>query len=96
MTANQTRTFPVTQSPCAVPTTANAFSLNATGVPAGALGYLTLWPDGGGQPLASTLNSPDGTIVANAAIVPTGTTGVSAFVTNATDLVLDINGYFAP
>jgi hypothetical protein len=36
-------------------------------------------------------------IVANAALVPSGTDGgVSAFVTDQTHLVLDINGFFAP
>jgi hypothetical protein len=37
--------------------------------------------------------------VANAAIVPAGNIGgdpVSVYVTDATDLVIDINGYFAP
>ncbi len=71
--------------------------MNATVVPAGPLSYLTLWPSGAAQPFVSTLNSFAGLIVANAALVPSGTNGgVSAFVTNTTDLVLDINGYFAP
>jgi hypothetical protein len=35
--------------------------------------------------------------VANAAIVPAGTGGaINAFASNATQLILDINGYFAP
>jgi hypothetical protein len=39
----------------------------------------------------------DGSVVANAAIVPTGTNGaISVFVTNSTHAILDINGYFAP
>jgi hypothetical protein len=43
------------------------------------------------------LNSFDGSVVANAAIVPAGANGaIDVFVTDATDLVLDINGYFAP
>jgi hypothetical protein len=38
-----------------------------------------------------------GTITANAVIVPAGTNGrVDVFTTNDTDLVIDINGYFAP
>ena len=60
------------------------------------LGYLTVWPTGGSQPLVSTLNNLTGTIVANAAIVPAGTGGdISVYVTNNTQLVADINGYFA-
>lgn len=49
------------------------------------------------MPVVSTLNSFDGQVTANAAIVPAGAGGaVGAFVTNPTDLILDINGYFAP
>ena len=62
------------------------------------LAYLTIWPAGQSQPLVSTLNSLDGSIVANAAIVPAGALGgaVSVFVTDDTDVIIDINGYFAP
>jgi len=61
------------------------------------LSYLTAWPTGASQPLVSTLNSFDGAVVANAAIVPAGTNGaISLFVTNPTHVILDINGYFAP
>ena len=36
-------------------------------------------------------------MVANAAIIPAGTNGdVSVFTTNDTDVIIDINGYFAP
>jgi hypothetical protein len=97
MSAGQVRTFMVPASACGIPSTAQAYSLNATVVPAGVLGYLTLWPAGGAQPLVSTLNALDGTITSNAAIVPAGTSGsISAFVTDKTELILDINGYFAP
>ena len=44
-------------------------------VPAGLLGYLTVWPTGQTQPVASTLNSLDGRIKSNAAIVPAGEGG---------------------
>ena len=47
------------------------------------------------MPLVSTLNSLDGTVVANAALVPAGASGeVTAFTTNLSHLLLDINGYF--
>jgi sugar lactone lactonase YvrE len=95
MTAGSTRSFAIPQSACAIPSTAQAYSLNVTVVPDGALAYLTLWPAGQPQPLVSTLNSPGGIVVANAAIVPAGSGGaVSVFVANQTDVVLDINGYF--
>jgi hypothetical protein len=91
------RSFPVPSSSCGVPAGAAAYSLNMTVVPQGLLGYLTTWPTGQTQPVVSTLNSLDGTVLANAAIVPAGTNGaVSFFAANTTDLIVDINGYFAP
>ncbi len=43
------------------------------------------------------MNSPDGRVKANAAIVPAGAAGaISVFASNTTDVVLDINGYFRP
>jgi hypothetical protein len=69
--------------------------LNITVVPAGPLGYLTIWPSGSARPLVSTLNALDGSVVANAAIVPAGAGGaVDVFVTDRTDVIIDINGYF--
>ena len=76
---------------------ATVYSLNITVIPHGSLGYLTLWPTGQGQPTVSTLNSVDGRVKANAAITPAGSNGaVSVYVTNTTDVVIDIDGYFAP
>ncbi len=94
---NATRTFPILSSSCNVPAAAQAYSLNFTSVPQGTLGFLTTWPAGQAQPLVSTLNAPTGAVTANAAIVPAGTNGdISVFVTNNSNLVIDINGYFAP
>ncbi len=93
----ETRDFPVLSSACGLPPTATAYSMNVTVVPPAYLGYLAIWPTGQPQPNVSTLNSWNGTVVANAAIVPAGTNGsASVHVTNATDVVLDTNGYFAP
>ncbi|MGD0137115.1 MAG: SBBP repeat-containing protein, partial [Bryobacteraceae bacterium] len=92
-----TRNFPIQSSGCDVPATAQAYSLNITAVPHGALGYLTAWPTGSGVPIAATLNSPGGIVIANAAIVPAGTGGsISLYANDNTDVVIDINGYFAP
>ena len=52
----------VVGSACGIPTTAQGFVFNATVVPSGDLGYLTLWPDSEGQPVVSTLNAADGWI----------------------------------
>ena len=90
------RDFPILQSSCGIPSTAQAYSLNMTVVPPGPLAYLTTWPSGHAQPTVSTLNSFLGKVVANAAIVAPGSNGaISVFVSDPTDLIIDINGYFA-
>ncbi|HUI82758.1 MAG TPA: YncE family protein [Candidatus Binatia bacterium] len=82
---------------CNIPPSAVAYALNVTVVPQGPLGYLTIWPAAEIQPNVSTMNSLDGRIKAEGAIVPAGVNGaVSVFASNTTDVVLDINGYFAP
>src|ERR1022692_2852214 len=55
----------VLDSVCAPPSAAQAYVFNATVVPVGGLGYLTLWPDSENQPVVSTLNATDGAITSN-------------------------------
>ncbi len=93
--ASGTRTVPVPEGRCGVPASAQAYSVNATVVPQGPLAFLTLWPAGQPKPLVSTLNAPQGQVIANAAIVPSGAAGgINVFASNATDVILDLNGYF--
>ncbi len=101
LTGNVPRQFPMMTSGCfsslggVVPT---AYSLNLTVVPQGPLGYLTAWAGGDDQPNVSNLNSLAGTVAANAAIVPAGDGAdgaVKVYALNNTDLVIDVNGYFA-
>ncbi len=94
---NQERDFPILNATtCNIPSAAAAYSLNFSVVPHGALGYMTVWPTGQTRPTVSTLNDIPGTIIANAAIVPAGTSGdISVYPSNDTDLIIDINGYFA-
>jgi hypothetical protein len=91
------RSFAIPNSACGIPSTAQAYALNITVVPHGPLGFLTAFPCGQTQPLASNLNSIDGRVKAVASILPAGTNGAACFfASNDTDLVLDINGYFVP
>ncbi len=84
-------------SGCAIPDTAQAYSLNFAAIPRGPLGYMTVWPTGQDKPLVSTLNALTGTVTANAAIVPAGQQGaISVYPSNDTDLAIDVDGYFAP
>ncbi len=95
MLGGQVRSFAI--NGCSIPSTVEAYAMNVTVVPQGPLGYLTTWPVGQGQPFVSTLNSPNGAILANAAIVPAGTNGaLNVYVTNSTNVIIDVNGYFAP
>jgi hypothetical protein len=96
MPAGSERSFNIRGSGCNVPSTARAYSLNITIVPRGGpVAYILAWPTGGQVPIASTLNSFDGRVVANAAIVSAGVNGaVSIYVHNDTDVIIDINGYF--
>jgi hypothetical protein len=91
------RTFPLQSSTtCSIPATAQAYSLNFAVVPPGPLLYISVWPTGQPKSLVSTLNDLTGTIVAAAAIVPAGTSGsIDVYATNNTDIIIDINGYYA-
>ncbi|MGA2116841.1 MAG: hypothetical protein ABSH56_19045 [Bryobacteraceae bacterium] len=95
---NTTRPIPVPSSSCGIPANAAAYSLNVTVLPrTGSLDYLLVWPTGQSEPGVSTLNSYEGAVLANAAIVPAGTGGsIDVYATDDTDLLIDINGYFVP
>jgi hypothetical protein len=68
-----------------------------TVVPPGQMYYLTTWPTGETIPGVSTLNDLGGAIRANAAIVPAGANGaIDIFVSDPSNVIIDINGYFAP
>jgi hypothetical protein len=94
------RDFPILESSC-IPAgiTPAAYSFNVTAVPHPAgqrLGFLSVGPKGETRPVVSTLNNLNGTFVANAAIVRAGAGGgVAVFPNDDSDLLIDINGYFA-
>jgi hypothetical protein len=103
-----TRTFPILQSSnaspapafaCAdIPSIAQAYSFDITVVNTGASGFLVAWPSGQAQPFAATMAWPttSNTILSYAAIVAAGVNGaVDVFANITTDIVIDLNGYFA-
>src|SRR6185437_2506764 len=95
MSAGQRRTFPIPSGSCGIPSSAAAYALNFTVLPKGYLGFLSTWPTGQAEPNVSTLNSYAGNVRSNAAIVPAGSGGsIDVHVTDATDVIFDINGYF--
>lgn len=94
--ANTPRNIPIPSSACAVPASA-AYSLNFTVVPPGPLIFLSAWPNDVPFPNTSVLNAPNGGIVANGAVVPSGADGgIQVRASNPTELIIDINGYYVP
>jgi hypothetical protein len=97
--AGETRTYAIPTGPCAgIPATAVAFSVNIAVIPLGTqMKWLTAWDTGSPQPHASMLNDYTGQITSNSAVVPAGTGGeINIFVTDPTQVIVDINGYYAP
>ena len=93
--SHTSRDFTIPLSPCGIPASAQAYAMNVTVVPSEPLSYLTVSPSGGERPVVSTLNSPDGRIKANAAIVAAGEAGsINVYATDDTHVVIDITGYF--
>ncbi len=79
-----------------VPSDAAAVALTVTYTGPTAPGYLTVWPTGQPQPVASTTNpNGPGDIRSNLAMIPVGTGGkVSIFSFAQTDVVVDVVGWF--
>ncbi len=95
--AGDIRTFPLPQSTaCTIPSSAVAYSLNIAVVPStSSMRWLTAWDTGSPQPNTATLNDKAGLVTSNAAIIPAGTAGsINVFVTDPTNVVIDINGYY--
>ena len=96
ITGGTSRDFAIAGNACGIPANAQALSLNAAIVPT-SHGYMTLWPTGQPQPGTASVNSPDGGVHSNGAIVPVGAGGaISAYAFDTMDVVLDVNGYFVP
>ncbi|HEX2783266.1 MAG TPA: hypothetical protein VHN36_06745, partial [Ilumatobacteraceae bacterium] len=77
------------------PSGAAAVVLNVTVTNPAAASFLTVWPSGGGRPLASNLNFAAGQTVANTVLVKLGASGkVSLFTPTNADVVIDVLGWF--
>lgn len=97
MAARQARRFRFPATPyCQVPGAA-AYSVTVTVAPPAALAYLTAWPSGLSQPNVSSINSFAGRVLANTVIIPASADrSIDVFTYDATDFLVDINGYYAP
>ena len=92
------RSFDLNSDPLCpgIPAGLDAYSLNVTVTQTAGPGHLVIYPQGGSQPLVSSINYVAGQTIANAVIVPAGTGGGVTVVAgvSATHLIIDINGYF--
>jgi uncharacterized protein YvpB len=75
----------------------SAVVLNVTATGPGAASFLTLWPDGVPQPLASDLNFVPGETVPNLVVVKVSASGGFDLYNSAglVDVVIDLAGYYA-
>jgi hypothetical protein len=92
------RTFNIPAGPCpGIPATAGAYSINVAAIAPASDGFMTVFPTGAAQPTSSDLNFLGGKVIANAIVAPAGAGGaISIFVNVSTNMILDINGYYAP
>lgn len=99
LAAGAPRSFALSAGPCpGIPSGVSAYSLNVTATNTRGPGFFLVYPEGGSQPLVSTLNYVGGQTVANAAIVPAGS-GAGVTVVggvSGADLIIDVAGYFVP
>lgn len=85
-------------SDTALPLSTHALTLNVTVTGPGAGGYLTVYPDGAAQPVASNLNFSPGQTIANQVTVAL-TDGKIDFYNGSgapVDVLADLNGSYAP
>lgn len=96
LAAGATRPF-VAHGTCGVPATAKALVANVTAVDAAAPGFLTLFPTGRSQPLASTVNFVAGRPRANNVLLLLGTGGsfdvAAGLGAGTVHLVVDVSGW---
>ncbi|MFT3855378.1 MAG: hypothetical protein QM733_21995 [Ilumatobacteraceae bacterium] len=94
LAAGSTTTVPI-GGRAGIPDDADAAEGNVTVTDAGGPGFVTLFPCGQPRPMASNLNYVTGDTAANSGVVALGTGGtLCVFTSAATDLVIDVSGYF--
>jgi hypothetical protein len=91
----QTLTLKVTGTGTAnVPADAKAVFLNVTTINAVGNGFITVYPCGSAQPLASSANTQVGQVRANLVAAKVGTGGnVCIYTQGTTDIIVDLQGY---
>jgi RHS repeat-associated protein len=79
----------------AIPAGATAAVFNVTAVGPSARGYLTVYPQDALRPTVSNVNYVSGQTTGNRVIVPLSASGaITAFSAQATNVIVDVSGYF--
>jgi hypothetical protein len=95
----ETRTLVVRGAPTAIPAAASSVVMNVTAVPPISGGFLTVFPAGIAQPLASNLNFGPNQVIPNLVMVGVGTAGANdhkvSFYndTGTVNVIADVVGY---
>ncbi|MCE9621425.1 MAG: SBBP repeat-containing protein [Actinomycetia bacterium] len=78
-----------------IPADTKAVVLNVTATRATGNGFTTVYPCGATPPNTSNLNFVAGDTIPNLVIIPVGTAGkICLYTSAATDLIVDVNGYY--
>lgn len=92
-----TETSQLARGTCTIPATAQAIVGNATVVQPSVNGFLTLWPSNVTKPTVASSNYVAGQILNRHFTIGLGTDGAfKHYSVSATNLVIDVSGYFAP
>jgi len=96
--AANSRTLRISGGGTSIPSTAGTAVLNVTVTGATAPSFLQVWPTGATRPDSSVLNFGAGQTIANLVTTGIGNGGSISFynVAGATDVVVDVVGYFDP
>jgi hypothetical protein len=93
---SSTRDVTVTGGSAGVPSHADAVLLNVAVTQTTATSYLTVWPAGQAQPLASSHNWVSGWTIANAVTAKAGSSGRIGVFNNVgnVDVIADVSGWY--
>ena len=81
---------------CGVGANATAVAATVAVIDPAAPGFATIFPQGAQRPDTSTVNYGPGEVVANSQLIALGAGGMSVYSLVATDVIVDITGYFVP
>ena len=97
LAAGETIEVAVAGDRCQIPDRASAAALTITVSEPDGPGFVTIWPAGTARPGASVVNFQKDETVPNSQLVQLGDDGaVSLYTLAATDVVVDVTGYFEP